>query len=1151
MAEDAVEVRGIPPDVADELLVLYFENRRRSGGGPVLSCRRRGSRAVLTFENAQDVQRILSRSDHALQDTQLLVAPAAPRDPGKVVLRGLDPQSSPELVELFVERLLNCERADCSVLRSPAGDQALVQLPEPLGHAEFLALAERAQSRLLDGAPLTLDWAEQTDGLLVRSRGGRRLSLALLELYFESRRSGGGPVRAVRLLQGDTVAVVSFQDRAVAARVLQRPHQLQDDHLDVSPHYDFLEPPEQAPGGGAAAAPPADREPPSLCIPLPEAAPRRLLESVLVLRQLSAPFPECALRLDGGGLLVSGGSGEQRQLLQAHVQAALQAAVRERLPFSTWVLDFLRREDVQGRLAGLLAEREVGACCVPGADEVLVLALSPAAARQAAALLGASLCPISLPLAERHLLALASPSWARLQAGLPCCLVRLAEGGERLEGLALRGLEQESLARLAAFLHAAAPDEVVVPMEPATLRYLQLYCHEVLEGMASVTLLPLEGPDVTGLRLSGEAQACRASAELLESLLCATRTCTVPLQLPGVNRFLLDERGRRVVREVERCFRCAVGLERVHWSAGEAQHELETSWEPLVLSCRRDSPRGWDQPGGGAGRPGQRAERSQSWQHWGGADRREGSSQPLLGPSTLPACLPACRGPPLTSGLPASAEEIKGLLAALHPTGEAAPPAEGAPGVVGSPEEEEQAEDLYTAPEQEAAPSASEEEGGASTPEPIEGGPLPGPVRRSSSSSSAEEEEAELLLAIQQSMDSACKEDAELQRATELSLRSYQREQQQQPPSPDPLEDEPLAADLAELVVCSGLEGEAGLLAQELEGALRAQLREETVHHEGLWLLSTCRLGYLAHLEQKHAVRISLAGSVATVAGFADYPVAATRDLALLLTRLLQDKGPEEPGGGLLGPQAWRRGHKRVDVFFDGRPFTIDFERMEEYDVGNARALPIGRTEPPAAPPAALAEDKGTLVPLVEGSEEFRATVRCFYDTLDDLHNKIRIVKVEKLLHPLLRQQYQLKKAAMEKACGHREVERLLYHGTTEQSSREICQVGFNRSFCGKNATSYGHGVYFAAKAVLSVQDQYSPCGTNGNKYVFVTRTLTGDFVAGRQDLRAPPLREEGPAPRRYDSVVDNPHRPKIFVIFHDTQAYPQYLITCRWSKPR
>lgn len=57
-------------------------------------------------------------------------------------------------------------------------------------------------------------------------------------------------------------------------------------------------------------------------------------------------------------------------------------------------------------------------------------------------------------------------------------------------------------------------------------------------------------------------------------------------------------------------------------------------------------------------------------------------------------------------------------------------------------------------------------------------------------------------------------------------------------------------------------------------------------------------------------------------------------------------------------------------------------------------------------------------------------------------------------MHPLLYQQYQLKKSAMEKACGHQAVERILYHGTTEQSSHEICQHGFNRSFCGKNGQS-------------------------------------------------------------------------------------------------
>nr|XP_013817442.1 PREDICTED: poly [ADP-ribose] polymerase 10 [Apteryx mantelli mantelli] len=195
-------------------------------------------------------------------------------------------------------------------------------------------------------------------------------------------------------------------------------------------------------------------------------------------------------------------------------------------------------------------------------------------------------------------------------------------------------------------------------------------------------------------------------------------------------------------------------------------------------------------------------------------------------------------------------------------------------------------------------------------------------------------------------------------------------------------------------------------------------------------------------------------------------------------------------------------------------------------------------------------DEEVKLMPLAEDSEEFCEAVRHFYATLEDFHNKIHVVKVEKLIHPLLYKQYQLKKACMEKTCSTRNVEQVLFHGTTEQSSREICLHGFNRSFCGKNATLYGLGVYFAVNAVLSVQDKYSPCSADGSKYIFMAKTLTGDYAAGRKDMRAPPLKEASEAPLRYDSVVDNPRKPGIFVIFNDTQAYPQYLITCQRVKP-
>lgn len=48
----AVELSGLPPDFSDELLMLYFENHRRSGGGPLLGWQRLSRGGVLTFQEA-------------------------------------------------------------------------------------------------------------------------------------------------------------------------------------------------------------------------------------------------------------------------------------------------------------------------------------------------------------------------------------------------------------------------------------------------------------------------------------------------------------------------------------------------------------------------------------------------------------------------------------------------------------------------------------------------------------------------------------------------------------------------------------------------------------------------------------------------------------------------------------------------------------------------------------------------------------------------------------------------------------------------------------------------------------------------------------------------------------------------------------------
>lgn len=51
--EGTLEVVNLPPSFDTELLELYFSNKRRSGGGPLVSVEKRGDRVILVFEETE------------------------------------------------------------------------------------------------------------------------------------------------------------------------------------------------------------------------------------------------------------------------------------------------------------------------------------------------------------------------------------------------------------------------------------------------------------------------------------------------------------------------------------------------------------------------------------------------------------------------------------------------------------------------------------------------------------------------------------------------------------------------------------------------------------------------------------------------------------------------------------------------------------------------------------------------------------------------------------------------------------------------------------------------------------------------------------------------------------------------------------------
>uniref|UniRef100_UPI0037E7907B poly(ADP-ribose) polymerase family member 14-related sequence 1 isoform X1 n=1 Tax=Semicossyphus pulcher TaxID=241346 RepID=UPI0037E7907B len=156
---------------------------------------------------------------------------------------------------------------------------------------------------------------------------------------------------------------------------------------------------------------------------------------------------------------------------------------------------------------------------------------------------------------------------------------------------------------------------------------------------------------------------------------------------------------------------------------------------------------------------------------------------------------------------------------------------------------------------------------------------------------------------------------------------------------------------------------------------------------------------------------------------------------------------------------------------------------------------------------------------------------------------KLNVIKIERIQNISLWQSLQIKKRDMEQRNGHQNNEKRLFHGTSEDTVAYINEHGFNRSYAGKNAACYGNGTYFAVNASYSASDTYSKPNQNMEKSMYLCRVLTGDFTVGKQNMITPPTK--GPVSvQKYDSVVDNIARPSMFVVFHDSQACPEYLIT-------
>ncbi|XP_058509656.1 poly(ADP-ribose) polymerase family member 14-related sequence 1 [Solea solea] len=330
---------------------------------------------------------------------------------------------------------------------------------------------------------------------------------------------------------------------------------------------------------------------------------------------------------------------------------------------------------------------------------------------------------------------------------------------------------------------------------------------------------------------------------------------------------------------------------------------------------------------------------------------------------------------------------------------------------------------------------------------------------------------------------------------------------------------------------------------------------------------SDADLQHIADIQKRVNITIDKVQATLTIEGFSKNVLKATSVITKMLKKMKDDEDLQkdvelvstvadwqyQPQGSQFQSfdsmtnfqleQAWQKNQPNVTVTVQGRNYTVALPKGPATD-SQGNSLQIKRIDKLKGEEVPVHWDpmppntSSHAVTIKAGTPEYTEVLNLFQASCNRA-----VTKIERIQNPVLWKSLQIKKRDMEQRNGHQNNERRLFHGTCQTTIGTINELGFNRSYAGKNAARYGNGTYFAVQANYSAHDTYSKPNPNGEKCMYLCRVLTGDFTVGQPNMITPPAKGASSV-QMYDSVVDKAVNPSMFVIFHDSQACPEYLIT-------
>ena len=140
---------------------------------------------------------------------------------------------------------------------------------------------------------------------------------------------------------------------------------------------------------------------------------------------------------------------------------------------------------------------------------------------------------------------------------------------------------------------------------------------------------------------------------------------------------------------------------------------------------------------------------------------------------------------------------------------------------------------------------------------------------------------------------------------------------------------------------------------------------------------------------------------------------------------------------------------------------------------------------------------------------------------------------------------YCLRQERMLRLAGNREPNVVsVWHGTRTTDPRVIYEDeadGFMMQY--SNEGMWGRGLYFAENA--SYSDSYAHV-SQGNKCILLVKLLAGEETRVMPHDRSLTICPNKPGKGRYDTVTGETNGSKVYIVYENGRAYPQYVVTYR-----